>query len=288
MRHDEVLAANHFYWRRMRVSAVPGLVINGRDVPRSAGLDTLEALYDEALKEVHDREARGIPVSQQRKAQHRHRLAQELQPRFSGPLDGEQISERSGVPHAVAMAPLLAGAHHKGSPDATVALVFFCHLQSPLCSTMSREIAGILKAYPDEVRVVFRALFDEEQPGQEKARFMHEAALCADEQSAFWEYYQHALEHQRRVNFDQSLAVELAGSPALELTVEQFESCLETGRMSQAVDDELAAVRKAGVTRTPALAIGGLLYSGRMHFPDIRYLVEQELSPGLLESWSSP
>lgn len=287
MRHDEVLAANHFYWRRMRVSDVPGLLINGHDVPRSAGLDTLEALYDEALKEVHDREARGIPAGQQRNAQQRHRLAQELSPRFSGPVDGEQIGEPSGGPRPIAMGPLLAGKHHKGSTDAKVALVFFCHLQSILCRNMSGEIAGILKAYPDEVRVVYRAIFDEEQPGQDKARLMHEAALCAGEQGAFWEYYQHAFDHQRRVNFDQSLAIELAASPALELAAEQFESCLETGRMSQAVEDEVAALRAAGVTRTPSLAIGGLLYSGRMHFPEIRYLVEQELGAGLLESWAS-
>src|SRR5690606_30873605 len=138
MRHDDVLAANHFYWRRLRAKDVPGLLINGRDLPRSAGLDTLEAFYDEALKEVHDREARGIPANEQRKAQLRHRPAQELPPHFSGPVDGEQRGDPQKGPAEVSMAPLLAGKHHRGAPQARVALVFFCHLQSILCRNMSR------------------------------------------------------------------------------------------------------------------------------------------------------
>ncbi len=288
MRHDDVLAANHFYWRRMRVATVPGILINGKEVPRNAGLETLESLYDAAYLEVQNMLAKGVAADQVYERLVQIEIDAEARPRFSGVLDGEPIDDPPRVPMAVSMAPLLRGTHRKGPEDAKVPLVFICHLQSLLCRTMSRQLESILMAYPSEVRLIFHALFDDEQPGQDRARLMHEAALCADEQGAFWEYYEHAFDHQQRLNFDQSLAIELAASPALDLQMDSFESCLESGRQAERVEEELELVRKAGVAHTPALAIGGLLYSGRLHFDDIRWLVDNELRAGIFESAARP
>lgn len=285
MRHDEPLAANHFYWRRSSAPRLPALVINGRSIPNSAGLDTLESFYDAALAETYDLQSSGLSANQIAEYQHRQRIESELRPSFSGPVDGDP-SREGVIPTAIATPPLLTGGQQRGPKDAKVVLVFFCHLQSTLCQFMSRQLDDLLKAYPNEVRLVFHVLWDEEQPLEDKARFMHEAALCADEQGAFWEYFSHAFD-QRSISFDLSLAVELAGSPVLNLNVEQFEACLETGRMSHKVTQELAFARQTGATRTPALAVGGILYPGRMHFTDIRYLVEQELGAGIFASWAS-
>ena len=116
---------------------------------------------------------------------------------------------------------------------------------------------------------------------------MYEATLCAEEQGAFWEYYHLAYDQQRRINFDQAFAVDLAASPQLQLNLESFETCLETGRYTDKAQQEVAVVRKVGVTHTPAFAIGGLLYSGRLRFDELRQLIDNELAPGLLESIST-
>jgi protein-disulfide isomerase len=143
------------------------------------------------------------------------------------------------------------------------------------------------RSYKGELKLIVHALFSPELPRQDKAQLMHEAAGCAEEQGAFWEYYRLAFEKQRQINFDTGFAVDLASSPLLDIDVDSFETCLDSGRYTAAVQDEVARVRKAGVTHVPALAVGGLLYTGRLHFDQLRALVDAELAPGLLGSGRS-
>ncbi len=287
MEHEVAFRENYYYWRRTLINQVPGFRFNGRNADRVGSLPALEAHYEAALRDARILEYSGVA---------RENVAREISAaeearryagrRFRGPLD-EASHEPPKKPSPVSMGRVAAGALAQGPDNAKTTIVFICHFQSILCRGMSRNLDDIRKAYADEVRVVFRPLYDSTIPRQEKAPLMHQAALCADEQGAFWDFYQHAFEYQRRINFDQSLAVELASSAALDLDVKSFESCLESGRHLEALDKEIAQIRKAGIEHTPALIVDGVAYWGRLHFTDIRVLLNSTLRPGLLERLGS-
>ncbi len=284
MEHEEVFRENYYYWRRVAVGRLPGFRFNGRNTDRVRSIEKLEELYDQALLEAKELGSRGVASGQV--AQHVVVERQEkrfVNKQFRGPLDHEPDEDSPLSPSPVSTATLGASTRWRGAENAPVTLVFVCHFQSILCRSMSRNLDDIRRAYPTEVRVVFRPYFDSELPGQDKASRIHQAAECAGEQSAFWEFYQHAFDNQRRFSFDHSLAVELASSRALDLDIPQFEECLESGRHLESLHNELALVREAGIQHTPALVIGGVAFWGRLHFSDIRMLVNHALRPGLLE-----
>ncbi len=283
MRHDDFLNANHFYWRRMHVPSVAGLLINGHRPARLGDIRYLEVLYDQAYEESMDALASGVKHEELATyLRNRDRHTKPSPSRFSGPTDKEPGEFQPKSPRTVNMHELLQGKRSQGPDDAKVTLVFICHLQSKNCRTMTRNLRMLQRAYKDELKLVVHALFSPDLPRQDKAQLMHESASCAEEQGAFWEYYRLAYEKQRQINFDQGFAVDLAASQLLDINVESFESCLDSGRYTAAVQEEVARVRKAGVTHVPAVAIGGLLYTGRLHFDQLRSLVDAELAPGLL------
>ena len=284
-RHDQFLRSNYFYWRRWHVPAVPGLLINGYRSSRVGKLEALEALYDQAYDESMTALASGVaPSNLQSYLRRKHLRHEDRALKVSGTIDPVPGELAPQSPLNIRMNELLKGEYSQGPEDAKVTLIFVCHLQSSNCRSMSRSLRTLRRAYDKEVKLIVHPLFDSELPHQDKAQLMHEAASCADEQGAFWEYYRLAFERQRRINFDQGFAVDLASSPLLDLDVEDFETCVESGRHAARVREQVKLVRKAGVTHVPALAVAGLLYSGWLNFDKLRVLVDKELAPGLLEA----
>lgn len=282
-RHDAFLMNNHYYWRRNHVPMVPGLLINGHRASRMTNPTRLESLYDEAFLESTRALESGVPIEElARYLRNINQRPDTRQGRFSGPVDLEPGELQPKSPRVIRMHELLQGKRSQGPEDAKLTMVFVCHLQSNNCRTMSRSMSWLQRSFKRELKVIVYPLFDAELPRQDKAQLMHEAATCAEEQGSFWEYYRLAFDKQRQLNFDQGFAVDLASDRNLDLDVEAFENCLDSGRHTASVQAELALVRKAGVTHVPALAVGGLLYSGRLHYDQLRALVETQLAPGLL------
>ena len=79
-------------------------------------------------------------------------------------------------------------------------------------------------------------------------------------------------------------AVNLATSPELNLDEQAFRTCLANEQTRIRVEDEVALAEAAGITATPAIAISGLLYSGKFAPSEIAAIVERNLAPSLFDS----
>jgi protein-disulfide isomerase len=82
-----------------------------------------------------------------------------------------------------------------------------------------------------------------------------EAAQCAAEQGAFWEYHDFIYEQTRQNALSRSDLENYAA--AIGLDEAAFESCLDSGRFKELVQRDLRAAQSAGARGTPTFLING-------------------------------
>jgi predicted DsbA family dithiol-disulfide isomerase len=159
----------------------------------------------------------------------------------------------------------------KGSATAAVTIVEFSDFECPYCGGLYPTIKQVEKNYPDSVRIVYLQFpLANIHPHAMKAA---EASLCAADQNKFWEFHDSMFENQRELSVPdlKQRAVNL------KLDTNAFNECLDSGRKSAAIQADVDAGAKAGVTGTPALFINGRLLSGNQPYAEIKAIIDDEL-----------
>jgi protein-disulfide isomerase len=159
-----------------------------------------------------------------------------------------------------------------GPEDAAVTIVEFSDYQCPYCKRAEPIIQQVLQRYPESVRFVFRHFpLDRIHP---QARGAAEAAACADEQGRFWEFHEQLFAEGAK--FDESDLE--AYAVKAEVEIDGFRTCIQEGRTTALVEEDLQAGRKAGVTGTPAFFVNGIRLTGARPVEEFVELIEQEIS----------
>jgi protein-disulfide isomerase len=107
-----------------------------------------------------------------------------------------------------------------------------------------------------------------------ESAYAAEATLCAADQEAFWPY--HDVLWANPGTYSKSELKRLAGAAGLDGGA--FGDCLDGGKYTQAVQDQLAEGRAKGVTSTPTIIINGNPVVGAQPFETFQGLIEQELA----------
>lgn len=164
------------------------------------------------------------------------------------------------------------GAPKLGKDGAPVTLVEFSDFQCPFCYQFAPTLKKVEKDFGDKVQVVYRQLpLVTIHPFAFKAA---EASLCAHEQGKFWEM------HDAMFNDQQKLAVADLKSTARRLGMDdkKFNSCLETGKFTERVQNDMIEGSKLGITGTPAVFINGVfLEGGAVPYETVAAAVQKEL-----------
>ena len=114
--------------------------------------------------------------------------------------------------------------------------------------------------------------------GQESLRAA-EAATCAREQDAFWQYHDTLFLNQAGENagafVDENLRTFAA---AIGLNEGDFNSCLGSNRYRNEINEGINEARELGVQSTPTFRINGQLVEGGLTFDQFQSIIDQELS----------
>ncbi|MDP2632002.1 MAG: thioredoxin domain-containing protein, partial [Candidatus Uhrbacteria bacterium] len=108
-----------------------------------------------------------------------------------------------------------------GSANPNVVIVFFGDFANETSASISTSLSTLLQEFPNEVLVAWKD-FPNSTLNNESARAAI-AARCAQNQDAFWPYYDFLMSHQYELGAE--LYTEIAKE--LELDVKKFTSCLE-------------------------------------------------------------
>ena len=165
------------------------------------------------------------------------------------------------------------GAPTSGRKDAPVTLVEFSDFQCPYCKLAAPSVREVAKKFGDKVQIVYRQYpIESLHPFALKAA---EASLCANDQGKFWELHDAMFADQTR------LAVNDLKQTARRLGLDgrEFDSCLDSGRHAEQVQNDLKEGERAGLTGTPTIFINGVIVDGgAVGFSVLEGLIEQELS----------
>ena len=173
-----------------------------------------------------------------------------------------------------------------GSADAPITMIEFSDFQCPFCARFYSETLPLIKAnFIDTgvVKMVYRDFpIQSIHPNAVPAAV---ASECADEQGSYWEYHDMLFDNMETWG---PLATETAleqfkGYAAdLELDVETFSTCLDTGKYMDEVTKDYTDGVAYGVTGTPAFFLGSeetgyIQISGARPYPEFQFAIEQLL-----------
>jgi protein-disulfide isomerase len=164
----------------------------------------------------------------------------------------------------------IAGAPSRGPATARLTIVEFSDFQCPFCKTGAEALNAIAKAYPKDVRVVFKQ-FPLESHSQ--AAFAAEASLAAQAQGKFWEMHDRIFANPRALteaNF-------VAWAKEFGMDVPRFTSELTSHKYQSVVQAETKQGLDAGVEGTPTVFLNGRPYRGAVTFEDLKPVVDAAL-----------
>ncbi|MFZ2681613.1 MAG: DsbA family protein [Patescibacteria group bacterium] len=160
----------------------------------------------------------------------------------------------------------------RGPADAKLTIVEFADFGCPFSEQESYVIEAIARQYPEDVRVVYRDFpLTDIHPGADLAA---EASECANEQGKFWEY--HDVLYRNSGNFTEDALVDFATQ--LNLNTGSFRTCLQSGKYTDEVAQDLADGVAAGVTGTPTFFLNGEKIDGAVPFSTFKEIVEAFLA----------
>ena len=165
------------------------------------------------------------------------------------------------------------GAPTLGNPDAPVTLVEFSDFQCPYCQATAPILKQVAEKFGDKVQIVYRQFpITSIHPFAFKAA---EASLCANEQGKFWELHDAMFADQKKLAVSDLKAT----AKRLGLDAKKFDTCLDTGRYVEQVQNDLREGSRSGVNGTPAMFINGrYVDGGSVPFTTVEALINKELA----------
>jgi protein-disulfide isomerase len=159
-----------------------------------------------------------------------------------------------------------------GPADAPVTIIEFSDYQCPYCQLWYQQVFTQLMAnYPNQIRFVYRDLPIRGHPEGVPAA---EAADCAGEQNAYWNYHNALFDAQ--YGLGRAAYEQYASDLGLNMTA--FTTCLDDHRYQDEVNADLSDAMSLGLGSTPTFLINGRVLVGALPYADFKAVIDEELA----------
>jgi protein-disulfide isomerase len=160
----------------------------------------------------------------------------------------------------------------RGNREAGVTIVEFSDFQCPYCARLDPTLKKVLKAYPNDVKLVYK---DFPLSFHQNARNAAKAARAAGEQGKYWEMHDLIFENFSKLND----AIYKDFATRLNLDINKFTADFNSNKYDALIQQDINLGRKAGVTGTPTLYMNGKRMQ-RRSFEDFKQLIDGYLKKG--------
>ncbi len=148
----------------------------------------------------------------------------------------------------------------RGNPDAVITIIEFSDFQCPFCAKFHEDTLPQLEQNyisTGKVNFVYRDFpIQSTHPSAVPAAL---SAECADDQGKFWEMHDIIFENQRvwqGLQVQQSMSLFRDYAMEIGLNIDEFDSCMSSGKYTEEIQNDLNDGRNYGVTGTPGFFVG--------------------------------
>jgi len=155
-----------------------------------------------------------------------------------------------------------------GPKDAPIVLVEFSDFGCSFCAKWHNEtFEDLMAAYPDQILFVYREVPFRAFPASE-------AAQCAREQDAFWEYHDKLFSYEYGLTDDAYIQY----AKELKLDMDAFTTCLSDHRYKAKIERDLDYATELGVNSTPTFYLNGIPLIGAHPLETFKQVIDKELA----------
>jgi len=177
-----------------------------------------------------------------------------------------KLPDDRGVVYAIET----SGSPIRGRSEAPITIVEFSDFQCPYCNELQETLDQVLKAFPQDVRLVFK-----QYPLNihQYARQASVAALAAHAQGKFWPMHDKLFQNFSAINEENIKR----WAREVGLNMGQFEKDMQSGKFEAAVQKDMADGAGAKVLGTPTLFVNGRRLQERS-FEAFKKAIQEELA----------
>jgi protein-disulfide isomerase len=163
----------------------------------------------------------------------------------------------------------VSGSPVTGGGKASITIVEFSDFQCPYCIAAVPELHALLKAYPQQVKLIFK-----EYPleNHSDAFAAATAALAAHRQGKFWAMHDAMFDHR---DLSKPNLVAMAKNAGLDPN--RFEKDMDSKEIHDAIAKDVQDGDHANVEGTPTIFINGQRYNGAIQLGYLKPLIDAEL-----------
>lgn len=166
----------------------------------------------------------------------------------------------------------VAGAPVLGPANGRITVIEFSDFECPYCSRAIGTLAAVMRAYPNDVKLVYKQF---PLDLHSHARFAATAALAAADQGKFWQMHDKLYANYNRLSKERIM--ELAKEIGLDM--DRFQKDVASGKYETHIERDINDGEQAGVQGTPTIFINGKRYNGRLTEESLKPILEAELKP---------
>ena len=144
----------------------------------------------------------------------------------------------------------------RGNEKAPVTIVEFSDFQCPYCSKLQATLKEVLKAYPDDARLVFK---DFPLSFHKQAKNAAKATHAAGEQGKYWEMHDLIFENYNKLTEDKFEEF----ATKLNIDMSKFTADYSSTKYDKQIQQDINIGKSVGVSGTPTLFINGKRMRGR-------------------------
>ncbi len=159
----------------------------------------------------------------------------------------------------------------KGPKDAKITIIEFSDFQCPFCKRGKDTMDQILKAYPKDVKLVFKHLPLEFHKQAKPAAI---ATLAAGKQGKFWEMHDIFFDNQQSLNEEFIMTT----AQKLGLNMDKFKADMASDEIAKQVKDDSELARKNGISGTPGFFVNGVAVKGAYPYDHFKGIIDRWLN----------
>lgn len=165
-----------------------------------------------------------------------------------------------------------------GPAEAPVTMVMYSDFQCSFCRDEAKVIRqNLAKAYPTQVRVVFKDFPLEPIHPWAKPAAVTGRCIFRQKPEAFWEYHDWIFENQSEITPENLKTKTAEWTKTKSLEPIQLAACIENNATEPEVSGAQAEGRSLGVNSTPTMFVNGRRLVGQVQWPQMQQIIDHEI-----------